>query len=552
MNLIKRVGFICLLVWSFFLALGWLIPNHTLPWTSFHSEIWVAILLSAITPFLIVKAPSHFSCDGLLSLLAITAAIPFIQFSFCQINYFGHAWICSIYLVGLLVSILTGRFWESSHPGRLIDMLSLAIGIGALFSVGLELYQWLELDGLGIWLMDSSIARPYANLGQPNQLATFLVWGVLATFWGVIRSKFGLVAAIPLALIMLFGIALTGSRTAWVAIVLITLAIWWWRKLWEAKCTPWVITGLGVYFVCCVLVLNFLGASDRIKQLAIAPADVRFSAWKLLIGAALEKPLFGYGWGQVAEAQISVSLNYPALHVIFIQSHNLFLDLVLWCGLPIGLLLSFALLRWFWIRFRKVDSPKNAVLFLFLLAVANHAMLEFPLQYAYFLLPTGLIMGAIVAHDKDFRPLIVVSKGYFAALWLLSVVMLSVTVIDYLKVEHKYSLLRLEWAGYKLELDPQPPSVIALSQWHHIIKSARAVPKMGMSESELEEMRRVVTAAHKPLDFLKLAMALDLNGKSGEAELWLERLCSVETEKNCLLAKEEFKKTTEKLVTDHE
>lgn len=539
-NLTKSTSAILFIVWSFILALGWLLPNHHLPWTSFHSEIWVALVVSLIVPFAILKAPSRISCDPFFILITVLATLPFVQFAFGQIPFFGHAWICAIYLVGLPIAILTGRFWESYEPGGLIDKLSLAFGIGALCSVYLQLSQWLELEGFGIWLMDSGATRPSANFGQPNHLATFLLWGVLAIFWGVIRAKVGMVIAAVMAILLLFGIALTGSRTAWLAIGLIVVIVWWWRELWESKRTAWVIAGFGLYFIFCVLALNFFGTSARVGQLATLSADARFPAWKLFLEAVLERPIFGYGWGQVAEAQISTALSHPPIHVVFAQSHNIFLDLILWCGVPIGLLFSLMLLHWFWHVFRKLNSPENIILFLFLLVVANHSMFEFPLQYAYFLLPAGLIIGVISTRDDETKNILVIKKSHFLVAWLLSIVMLSITLVDYFKIEHSYSLLRLEWIGINLEVDPQPPKVNALSQWHYIFKHARAVPREGMSESELEGMRDVVMEAHKPLDFRKLVMALELNGRSEEAVLWLDRMCSVGSEQNCALAKVEL------------
>lgn len=539
-NLSKSTGSILFAVWSFLLALGWLLPNYHFPWQSFHSEMWVAVVLSLIVPFAIFKSPARISCDYFFVSLMVLALLPFVQFTFGQVAFFGHAWICGIYLVGLLVAILAGRFWESYEPAGLVDKLSLAFGIGALFSVFLQLSQWLELDGFGIWLINTGVARPSANFAQPNHLATFLLWGLLATFWGVIRAKLSIAVASMVALLLLFSIALTGSRTAWLAIGLIIIIVWWRHDLWASKRTSWVLTGLGLYFVFCVLALNFFNASDRVGQLANLPSDLRFAVWKVSLDAVMERPIFGYGWGQVAEAHISNALTHPPIHIVFAQSHNLFLDMVLWCGLPIGLLFSFVVLRWFWRVFSRLSSPEDVVLFLFLLVVANHAMLEYPLQYAYFLLPAGLIIGTVIARDHETKSFVVINKIHFVAAWLLSLVFLAVTWIDYLKVEHSYSLLRMESAGINLEIDPQPPKVIALTQWTHIFKHARVVPKDGMSEAELEGMRQVVLEAYKPLDFHKLVIALELNGRSEEAALWLERMCSVGPERSCVFVKAEL------------
>lgn len=534
----QSVSPIWLLQWSIVLALGWLLPNHYRPWTAFQSEAWVAFVLMAVVPWAVLRAPVKFSCDAFVGAVLATAAIPFVQLVFGQIAYFGHAWINSLYLIGLAVAILTGCVWERNNPCRLIDMLCLAIGMACLFSVFLQLCQWLDLDGLGIWLVESNVSRPSANLGQPNNLATLLLWGALATFWAWVRSKIGALVAIFTALFLLFGVALTGSRTAWLAVGVLVAAGWWWQVVWRSKHVPWVLTALGCYFVACAVMLkvhalNVHIPGSALTHIAGSLTDVRLSAWRQLVGAVLESPLFGYGWAQTANAYILVSENSPALHVVFGQAHNIFLDLILWCGVPVGGLLAWVIFSRFWRLFRQANSPESVVLFCFLLVVANHALLEFPLYYAYFLLPAGLVLGTLFARDQAPKYTFELSRRIFAVLGVVSAIMLSITLIDYLKVENSYSILRIEWAGYKLASNPQPPRVIALNQWHHIIKHARVVPSAGISESELEEMRQITLLAHKPIDFRVLASSLLLNGKGAESELWLKRLCNVENEQFC-------------------
>jgi len=532
--------------WSVVLALGWLLPNHYRPWTSFHSEAWVAIVLLVMACFAVWKAPSRFLCQGSECIVAFIAIVPMLQFIFGQIFYFGQAWLAFLYILGFFLALLSGRLLEASTPGRLVDLLSLAIGFASFFSVILQLYQWFGMDGLGLWLAEADPTAPSANLGQRNQLATLLLWGGLAILWGWVRASLGWQIALASAMLILFGIALTGSRTAWLGIFLVVVAVWYWRHLWRSRPLPWVVTGLAVYFFVCILGLKFIGEVNPTdvaqRELARAVGDSRLAAWKMFIGAAFERPYFGYGWGQIAEAHLSVATQYPAMNVVFAQSHNLFLDLVLWCGIPVGLFISGYLLYWFLGLFRQVSSQEKAVIFLFLLVMANHSMFELPLHYAYFLLPVGMLIGIMSASKQKGLISLILSKNLFTGLLVLGGTMLGITVVDYLRIENSYRILRMEWAGFNLEASPQPPKVIALNQWHHIIRQARVVPTSGMAESELAQLKIVAMQAHKPLDFRNIALALVLNGKSDEAELWIERLCRVDSESNCLMAKEEFAK----------
>src|SRR5690606_30949599 len=90
--------------------------------------------------------------------------------------------------------------------------------------------------------------RPYANLAQPNNLATLLLFGLLAS---VYLRECAVLGRFPSALcscLLLFGIALTQSRTA--VLGLLVLAGW---LLFARRC-GWstrsreLFIGLAVFF----------------------------------------------------------------------------------------------------------------------------------------------------------------------------------------------------------------------------------------------------------------------------------------------------------------
>ena len=442
-------------------------------------------------------------------------------------------------LLGLLLALITGARWEASHPGQLADGLFLAIGTAALLSVGLQLNQWLGLDLLTEWSMGDGAGRPFANFGQPNQLATFLLWGLLATAWGLLRRRIGSGTAILLAVYLLFGLALTQSRTAWVALGLLILASWYWRRLWPDRRWPWLACALGLYFVTCALSLGFLNQTlllslplDAGRMAQTSADEPRLLVWSIFIDAALQRPLFGYGWNQVGLSHITSALDHPALGILFSHSHNLFLDLVLWCGIPLGLFLSAYLSRWFWLRIRAVDSAQDAVLMLFLVVIGIHAMLELPLHYAYFLLPVGLVMGTLDVR-LNASPVLRSSRWLLLVLWVTAVGLLATLIKDYFRIEASYQELRYEQAPIKFTTPGKPPEVLMLSQLGEFIRLSRFEPASGMSANDLDWMRRVAKTYPGTATIHKLAMALALNGQNVEAKQWLEKMCRVESPSQC-------------------
>ena len=528
--------------WALMLAVAWLLPNHYPPWSTFHMDAWTAIVLSLAAAAVIVRTSGPVTWHSTSVLAAMLVFIPGVQYGLGLILLPGTAWISSAYLIGFLLTLLIGARWESASPGQLADGLFLAIGMAALISVGLQLHQWLALDLLDIWSMGEGYGRPFANFGQPNNLGTFLLWGLLAAAWGIARQRIGLWTALFMAAYLLFGLALTQSRTAWVAVVMLIAASWIWRRLWSDPRWPWVATGLGLYFAICVLSLGWLNQlfgltlSADIGDLARISSEQRPAVWALFIDAALQRPWWGYGWNQVELAQLTASLDHPALHIVFSHSHNLFLDLMLWCGIPIGMFVSICLVGWFWRRLRAVRHAEDAVLLMFLLVVANHAMLELPLHHAYFLLPVGLVMGAINV-CLCARPMLVIGRWSVVAVWLASAALLGLVIRDYAQVEPSYQALRFEWARIKTPIRGGPPDVLLLTQWREFVRFARFEPKSGMSAIDLEWMRRVTRTYPGAGQFHKLAVALAMNQHPDEARLWLRKMCKLVSESQCAAVK---------------
>ena len=531
-----------LVLWSCTLAIGWLLPNHYWPWLSFHTDTWIAVIAAIAAMAVTWRSHAPAIWHRLTLLTAFLLCVPCIQYAFGLIQIVGNAWIASAYLAGLLLALLAGARWEASSPGQLGDGLFLAIGIAALLSVGLQLQQWLQLDGIQLWTMGGGPSRPHANFGQPNQLATFLLWGLLASGWGLIRKYIGIRTALLTALYLLFGIALTGSRTAWLGVALLVSACWLWRRLWGNPRVSWVIGGLGLYFILCVAALGWWQVFSQ-GNLQPVPHDIdrisgemRPLAWTMLLDAVWQRPWFGYGWNQVALAHMAVASEFAPLHQVFTYSHNLFLDLVLWCGIPLGLLTSIALVWWLLKRLAAVQTAENAVLLLFLLLVANHAMFELPLYYAYFLLPAGLVMGSL--HTRlDVRPVLLTGRWILFVFWFGATTLLVGIIRDYAHIEPSYQTLRMEWARIKITMPVGPPDVLLLTQWRAYIKFARIEPKPGIDASELEWMRNVTGLYPSAFLIHKMASVLALNQHPEEAQRWLKKLCKVAAEEDCLTAK---------------
>jgi hypothetical protein len=131
----------------------------------------------------------------------------------------------------------------------------------------------------------------------------------------------------------------------------------------------------------------------------------RFSIWANALTLIQQHPWAGVGWGQFNRAWTLTPLhNRP--DSFFDNAHNLPLQLAVELGLPVALVLC-ALLGWMlWriarLAWRNPQDPARlplAASAVMVLLMALHSQLEYPLWYAYFLLPTVFLAGLSLAHD---------------------------------------------------------------------------------------------------------------------------------------------------------
>lgn len=510
-------------------------------------DAWLTFLF-LIAGWFVLPRTSGVTVSGLPLLTVALAGVTLLQWCFGLIPLDGAAWMGAAFLVGFFAAFLLGQQWEIDKSGRAVDALLLAIVIAAFVSVGMQLHQWLKLDEMDIWSMGPGLGRPFANFGQPNQLATFLLWGVLAMAWAYLRGAVRPTLAVIAIAFLLWGVALTRSRTAWLGIVLLTSAGWYWRAYWPNRKLPWVMFALFLYFLACVWLIgqvtvvfdlnSNLSKEDVLSQGEVGRmgSEIRPQVWAMFADAALRQPWLGYGMNQVVVAQMTVAPDHSALNQVFAHAHNLLLDLVLWFGLPIGIVVSGYLLHWLWRHGRAIRRAEEAVLFMLVIVIGNHAMLELPLHYAYFLLPTGLILGVLhtrVGLASKNTSLIKLSRPVLIVMLSGLSLFFALVVRDYFRVEESYRTLRFELANFKYEVRGTEPDVLLLTQWRDFIRMARIEPFTHLTEQELVWLRNIASTMPSAGGSYKLAGALALQNRAPEAQLWLTRLCKMQPQQQC-------------------
>ena len=214
--------------------------------------------------------------------------------------------------------------------------------MGALASVWLALYQWQQLDYLGLFVNDAgSGGRPFANFNQPNHLATLLVLGLLAAALVYDSAKIGGATALALIVLIAFALATTQSRAALLAVAVSAVCLIGKRHSLCRRLAPRHVV-IGALVVLAMppvweVVNSLVGQVSARDAVDVAAASTRrIVHWSSMIDAALRHPWVGYGWNQSVLAQFVVAPDHAPSFEVFAYAHNILIDLIIWNGLPLG------------------------------------------------------------------------------------------------------------------------------------------------------------------------------------------------------------------------
>jgi O-antigen ligase len=519
------------------LAVAWLLPNHYFPWSSFHQEALAALggvilLAGAALAYPRVRWPRL----AILFLLAST--VPCIQYAAAMIAFRSDAMMAALYLVGVALAIVVGANVAMDRPAALLDSLFGALLFAGIVSTGLALCQWLGLTGLGVYIADVPPgSRPFANVGQPNHLATLLVWSVLALLLWFEQRRISLVGLLLGCGWLLIGLALTQSRTAWLVAVLLPLwAFVMRRRVLLRSQWPWLALG-GIVMGALVLVAEPVSKALLLQGGSLEgrlQAGTRLTHWLTLGDALLQAPWFGYGWNQIAVAQQATALRHSASQEVIEHSHNIILDLLLWNGIPIGGLLVIALAFWLWRAGRHCRTPQQWVVLAAIGSVFVHALLEYPLEYAYMLLPAGLLIGFADQSASTSSGARAASRWTLAVPGALLATLGCLVGMEYARAEQGVRDMRFVLAGYGDRIedikDLELPLLDGLREYH---RYARTLATAGMQTQQLEWMRKVAQRFPYPPSLLRYAVALGLNGHPQGARDVLALLCKTHPRERC-------------------
>lgn len=458
--------------------------------------------------------------------LAGCALLPWLQYALGLGVYAGDALLSSFYVLGFSGAIFAGHActrpkaepFESGYVQAWMHML----WISAALSAAIGLLQWLSLTGpLHIFSLHTEPGeRVIANLGQPNQLGTLLLMGIAALGYLFERraiGRSGLLTGVGLLTVVL---TLTESRTALLGATAIAAFLIIKGRTAKLRLTLGMVFSWWLIFLASVAALPVLNevlllTGGRVDS--IFDSSSRWVLWKQIGHAIAEAPWFGYGWNQTPLAQVAGAIAHPGSEPIS-NAHNLALDLIVWTGLPLGVMLTGLCVYWLVNRLWRAQQSDAIYALACILPVAIHSMLEFPYAYAYFLLSIGFLIGIVEASICTDRLVKINSRWGWFALNLSSLIG-GYLSYEYILIEEDYRIVRFE--NLRIGTTPlvyERPNIWMNSHLGALLKVTRLQATPAMTADQLKELRQVTLRfANRPLAF-RYALALGLNNDPAGAK----------------------------------
>lgn len=482
------------------------------------------------------------------------AAIALAQAAIGKIFFAGDGAMAALFLSGFAMAALAGSRYTDSDTATLSGRASFsgmwsAIVMACIVSMGIAVHQWLDVQWLGLFIIDlPAQGRIFANLAQPNHFATLLLLGITGCLYLYEARRASAAVALSAALLFSFGLAMTGSRSVLLAVC------WFWliyavmRKRCALRLSPGSAIAVTAFYLVCMLAwpaLNelLLVATDAKNTVdRLADGSVRTIYWLSMVDAIAAAPWWGYGWGQIQLAQQTVALQHVPTYNTFDSSHNLALDLMLWNGIPAGLTAVLLITAWFVQQISNIRQPLAWCLLLGVGCVFAHALVEYPLSYAYFLLPVGFWMGALSATQGAWLGMWTVSS-YAVPARIAVAVIGSATLalfiwasVEYPSLEADWARMRFEEQGYGKNAAQPADETVLLSQVSKLISASRMEIKPGMDAKQLEQLKHVAQRYGYASVLYRHALAQGLNNNRVGAIHTLQLLCSMHERRSCLEA----------------
>jgi len=450
---------------AFAMTLPYAVTNHTYPIPTFYSEftaLSLYLLVGAAALMLgVVERPRLTFGTPLVGLVPLAfGAVLVAQTFLMPLAQPSMNWLGAGFLLASVMATQTGFvFARATLVDEALRWVAGALMIGGLFAVFCQIVQLFHAETrfapFVVAYNVNVFRRPFGNMAQANHLATVIAFALAGAMYFVQTRRLNLFVWALVSSVYVLGQALTVSRGPWLQTGVVVVAGFW-MALVNMHTPPregvargggrsWLVPVLLLVLFVAVNVLvrwanthyqlNLdVSAAHRFQDKGqIAP---RLNMWKYGWTMFVQHPLLGVGWGEFPRYQFELVKQLGDVEIAN-NAHDIFVDLLAKTGV-VGLgVLVVGLVAWF---VRAVRAPRTAArVFGFALigVLLMHALVEYPQQYMFFLLPAMFVLGILEPKPLKLMP----ASGAFAlqgVLVLCGFVALHPIYRDYARAEVLY------------------------------------------------------------------------------------------------------------------
>lgn len=515
---------------------GWLLPYHTYPYWSFYHDYasLLAVVLAVLTFYGragsgdAVLPPAIWLPVALAGVIGVQALSGMMVAPWDAVLPIG-------YLLVAAAAIVFGANLDTNLRSDAYAWLAVSLAAGGLASALITFLQYLNLDGvLGAWTVGIDNdgvhgVRPYANLGQPNQLALLLCWSIAATWWLFRKAKLGGVASFTMTVVLLASVALTQSKIAWMILPAFLASIVWYNRRVDSRRVP-----NAVLLASTILFVGFVLLLPELAQWTGTPTDTvgtrmetnrfRLTIMRQAISIALEHPLFGVGWSNFGAAQVQVAPHFAESQYAM-NAHDIVANLAAETGWPVTIAVVLAIAYWLRGRFVRRRKGDDDVFALMIFAAAGlHSLVEFPLWYAYILMPIAFVVGLV---ESEARGGVARRMHRTTLVGLGLVASLSMVVVagDYRRLVQSFRALGFEKAGLEYtDGSTDRPAWTVFPHFYEYIAFADTRPTIDFTSEQIAGAERVAARFGYTPVLMRLATIYALNGRPDDAVRTMEAL----------------------------
>ncbi|KVR02777.1 PglL family O-oligosaccharyltransferase [Burkholderia ubonensis] len=426
------------------LIVPYAITNHTYPIPTFYSEfsaLALYLLLGASVILLVrtSRPATPFAAPAAFAAPLGFAAVLVAQVALMPLRVPSMNWLAVGYLGAALVAMQAGYALAREQLAEAAArIMAGALLIGGVFAVFCQVVQLFRLESvLSPFVVVYNIAverRPYGNMAQANHLATYIAFALAGALYLVQTRRLAVWAWLMLSVVLSGGLALTVSRGPWLQVAVMVVAGFWMARA-ESRDKPGAPANVRAraWLMPVLLAAVFVAVNGAVRwanlhyhlNLAVSAAErmrdagqiaPRLALWKYGLAMFREHPLLGVGWGEFPSHQFALARALGGVEIAN-NSHDIFIDLLAKSGL-LGLgVLVVTLVLWFVRALRAPQTSTRVFGFALVGVLLMHALVEYPQQYMFFLLPVMFVIGLLEA--KPLR--IVPGRAAFALFALLTV-----------------------------------------------------------------------------------------------------------------------------------